>query len=105
MTNAASALVGYDGVRNWMVVWWEDATTHQVKRRISRDGGDSWESAESCTWTPAGGSSENLLAELFDVKFVRELAGRFAMVIKENGASTGATIMSGDGGLTWSQVL
>ena len=105
MTNAASSLVGYDGVRNWLVVWWEDATTHQVKRRVSRDGGSSWESAQSCTWTPAGGSSENLLAAIKDVKFVRELAGRFVMVIKKEGASSGATIMSGDGGLTWSQVL
>ena len=105
MTNAASSLVGYDGVRNWIVVWWEDATSHQVYRQVSRDGGDSWESAQSCTWTPAGGSSENLLAALRDVKFVREMAGRFVMVIKEEGATSGAVIMSGDGGLTWSQVL
>lgn len=105
MTNAASSLVGYDGVRNWIVVWWEDATSHQVYRRVSRDGGSSWESAQSCTWTPAGGSSTNLLAALRDVKFVRELAGRFVMVMKKQGASSGAVIMSGDGGLTWSQVL
>lgn len=105
MTNAASSLVGYDEARGWIVVWWEDSTSHQVKRRISRDGGASWESAQDCQWTPTGGASQDLEAELRDVKLVRELAGRFVMVVLPEGESTGVVLMSGNGGLDWTQVL
>lgn len=105
MTNAASSLVVYDEARGWIVVWWEDSTSHQVKRRISRDGGASWESAQDCQWTPTGGASQDLEAELRDVKLVRELAGRFVMVVLPEGESTGVVLMSGNGGLDWTQVL
>lgn len=103
MTNAASSLIEYDPARNWVLVFWEDATSHQVYRRISRDGGDSWESAVAVQWTPTGGSLTNLVGELLDSCRVGELAGRLVATVKVS--SVGKTIMSGDGGLTWSQVL
>lgn len=103
MTNAASSLVEYDPARNWVLVFWEDATSHQVYRRISRDGGDSWESAVAVQWTPSGGSLTNLVGELLDSCRVGELAGRLVATVKVS--SVGKTIMSGDGGLAWSQVL
>lgn len=103
MTNAASSLVEYDPARNWILVFWEDATSHQIYRRISRDGGASWESAVAVQWTPTGGSIGNLVGELMDIRRVGELAGRLMATVKVS--SVGKAIQSGDGGLTWSQVL
>jgi hypothetical protein len=106
MPDALSALVFYVAARDWLVALWEDSTSHQVKRKLSLDGGETWSSSTDCQYLPlAGGSLVDLEGTLQDKSGMPHAGGSVALVVTPQGSDTAMVLISQDGGAQWRQVL